>query len=88
MAVFVVRSVMGGDNFTYSSTPYFSDMPASNLYFPWVQKMKDLGIALPCGPKLLYPAIRARFESHPKTGCRAANSERIRLAGLSHAGRL
>jgi hypothetical protein len=46
MAVFVVRSVMGGDNFTYTQTPYFSDVLASNLYFPWVQKMQDLGIAL------------------------------------------
>ena len=50
MAVFVVRSVMGNDNFTYTPTPYFSDVPANNLYFPWVQKMQDLGIALPCAP--------------------------------------
>ena len=34
MAVFVVRSVMGGDNFTYTQTPYFSDVPASYLFFP------------------------------------------------------
>ena len=48
MAVFVVRSAMGGDNFTYTTTPYFTDVPATNPYFPWVQKMQDLGIALPC----------------------------------------
>ena len=49
MAVFIVRSVMGGDNFTYTQTPYFSDVPASYLYFPWIQKMQDLGIAVACG---------------------------------------
>jgi hypothetical protein len=38
---------MGGDNFGYTATPYFSDVPASNPYFPWIQKMQDLGIALP-----------------------------------------
>ena len=48
MAVFVVRSVMGGDNFTYTQTPYFSDVPSSYIFFPWIQKMQDLGIALPC----------------------------------------
>ncbi len=55
MAVFVVRSVMGGDNFTYTQTPYFTDVPADNLYFPWIQKMQDLGIALPCGTNLFCP---------------------------------
>jgi photosystem II stability/assembly factor-like uncharacterized protein len=55
MAVFVVRSVMGNDNFTYTQTPYFSDVPASNLYFPWIQKMQDLGIALPCASNQFCP---------------------------------
>ena len=49
MAVFIVRSVMGGDNFTYTQTPYFSDVPVGYLYFPWIQKMQDLGIAVACG---------------------------------------
>ena len=55
MAVFVVRSVMGGDNFTYTQTPYFGDVPATYLYFPWIQKMQDLGIALPCSPTQFCP---------------------------------
>jgi hypothetical protein len=55
MAVFVVRSVMGGDNFTYTTTPYFTDVPATNLYFPWIQKMQDLGIALPCAANRYCP---------------------------------
>ena len=48
MAVFVIRSVIGSDNFAYTPTPYFTDVPATNLYFPWIQKMQDLGIGLPC----------------------------------------
>src|SRR6185369_13003498 len=48
MAVFVIRSLIGSDNFPYTTTPYFTDVPATYLYFPWIQKMQDLGIALPC----------------------------------------
>jgi hypothetical protein len=55
MAVFVVRSVIGGDNFTFTQTPYFADVPADNLYFPWIQKMQDLGIALSCGTNKFCP---------------------------------
>jgi photosystem II stability/assembly factor-like uncharacterized protein len=55
MAVFVVRSVMGGDNFAYTQTPYFSDVPATYQFFPWIQKMQDLGIALPCAPNQFCP---------------------------------
>jgi hypothetical protein len=55
MAVFVVRSVMGSDNFSYTTTPYFTDEPATDLYFPWVQKMQDLGIALSCGTNQFCP---------------------------------
>jgi hypothetical protein len=43
-----VRSVMGNDNFTYTPTPYFADVPATHQFFKWIQKMQDLGIALPC----------------------------------------
>jgi uncharacterized repeat protein (TIGR01451 family) len=55
MAVFVVRSVMGGDGFAYTQTPYFSDVPATYPFFPWIQKMQDLGIAQPCGPSQFCP---------------------------------
>jgi hypothetical protein len=75
MAVFVVRSVIGSDNFTYSTSPHFTDVPASNLYFPWIQKMQELGIAQPCGTNLYCPStpvtrgvmailiIRARYDA-------------------------
>jgi hypothetical protein len=48
MAVFIVRAIMGGDNFTFTTTPYFSDVPASDPTFQWVQKMRDLGITSGC----------------------------------------
>jgi len=55
MAVFVIRSVMGGDSFAYNQTPHFSDVLANNLYFPWIQKMQDLGVALPCATNQYCP---------------------------------
>ena len=48
MAVFVVRSVMGGDNFSFTTTPYFTDVPSTNAYFPWIQAMRDLNITAGC----------------------------------------
>ena len=50
MAVFIVRSIMGGDNFSYSSTPYFTDTPANYPFFKWIQKMWELGITNGCTP--------------------------------------
>jgi uncharacterized repeat protein (TIGR01451 family) len=55
MAVFVVRSVMGNDNFTYTATPYFTDVPATHPFFKWIQKIQDLGIALPCAANQYCP---------------------------------
>jgi hypothetical protein len=55
MSVFVVRAVMGGDGFTYSNTPYFTDVPSSNLYFPWIQKMYELQITGGCGTYTFCP---------------------------------
>jgi RHS repeat-associated protein len=52
MAIFVVRTVLGGgatvDNFQYSTTPYFTDVPATHVYFKWIQKMRDLGVTAGC----------------------------------------
>ncbi len=55
MAVFIIRSIMGGDSFTYSSTPYFSDTPATHPFFKWIQKMWELGITNGCGPTTYCP---------------------------------
>jgi len=48
MAIFIVRAVYGNDNFTYSSTPYFSDVTPATFGFKWIQKLKDLGITSGC----------------------------------------
>ena len=43
MAAFIIRAKYGED-FSYTQTPYFTDVPESNGYFKYVQKMKDEGI--------------------------------------------
>ncbi len=55
MAVFLVRSVYGSDNFTYSQTPYFTDVPSTAFGFAWIQKLYELGITTGCAPGLFCP---------------------------------
>jgi hypothetical protein len=55
MAIFIVRAVMGNDNFSYTLAPYFSDVAPSDFGFQWIQKMKDLGITSGCGANLYCP---------------------------------
>ena len=43
MAAFIIRTKYG-DDFRCTQTPYFTDVPESNGYFKYVQKMKDEGI--------------------------------------------
>jgi hypothetical protein len=50
MAAFVVRAITGTTTPTiYNPTPYFEDVPATNLFFPHIQKLADLGITSGCG---------------------------------------
>jgi photosystem II stability/assembly factor-like uncharacterized protein len=49
MAVFIITAMFGGNNFSYTTTPYFADVPATNLFFKFIQKMKDLNITSGCG---------------------------------------
>ena len=49
MAIFIVRMILGTDNFTYSSSPYFSDVPSSDFAYQWIQKLYELGITSGCG---------------------------------------
>jgi uncharacterized repeat protein (TIGR01451 family) len=44
MAVFVIRSVFGNDNFSYTTSPYFTDVPAGNLYFSGSERELVKGI--------------------------------------------
>ena len=55
MAVFVVRSITGGDTFTYNTSPYFTDVPATHPYFKWVQKMRELQITSGCSATAYCP---------------------------------
>ncbi len=52
MAVFMIEAWMqanGLTSFTYTETPYFSDVPASSPYFKFIQKMMDLQFWTGCG---------------------------------------
>jgi hypothetical protein len=43
MAAFIVRA-KHGENFSYSQTPYFTDVPSTHGFFKYVQKLRDDGI--------------------------------------------
>jgi exo-beta-1,3-glucanase (GH17 family) len=48
MAIFIVRAIYGSDNFTYTTTPYFTDVTPTTFGFKWIQKLKDLGVTAGC----------------------------------------
>ncbi len=56
MAVFVIRSVEGSDNFTYTPLPYFTDVGSDSVYFPFIQRMQDRSIAYLCGATTFCPS--------------------------------
>ena len=37
-----------GDTFAYPATPFFTDVPATHVYFKYIQKMRELGITAGC----------------------------------------
>ncbi len=58
MAAFLIRALSGGVMGTFTcaggiscanETPYFTDVPATDSFFPYVQKLKELGITTGCG---------------------------------------
>jgi hypothetical protein len=62
MAAFIIRALYPGGNFTCNggvpgasgvdcsaTQPYFSDVQTTDAFFPYVQKMKELGITGGCG---------------------------------------
>ena len=52
MAKFMITGWMHANHqntFTYTPTPYFSDVPSTDPYFSYVQKMRDLGVWSGCG---------------------------------------
>ena len=59
MSVFIVAAINRalGTSLTYTQTPYFQDVPSTSTYFPFVQRIKDLGITAGCSttPALFCP---------------------------------
>ncbi len=47
MAVFLVRSRFG-ETFTSPATPYFTDVPANQTFFRYIQKLRQLGVTTGC----------------------------------------
>jgi hypothetical protein len=43
MAIFIIRALYG-DDFIYSSTPYFPDVPSGHWAFKYIQKLYEEGI--------------------------------------------
>jgi hypothetical protein len=54
MAVFVIRAMMG-DTFTFPPQPFFTDVPSAHVFFPYIQKMRELGITSGCGANIYCP---------------------------------
>lgn len=54
-ATFIIRAMLG-NNFTYSQTPHFTDVPASSPFFPYIQKLADLGLTHGCSATQYCPA--------------------------------
>jgi hypothetical protein len=42
MAAFIIRAKYK-ENFTFTSTPYFGDVPSNHTFFKYVQRLKDDG---------------------------------------------
>jgi hypothetical protein len=40
--------VANGQSFPYPGAPFFSDVPASHLFYPYIQKLKQMGITFGC----------------------------------------
>lgn len=55
MAVLLIAAIEGGSSFTYTTTPYFTDVPATSPYFKFIQKLKDLGITSGCSATAFCP---------------------------------
>jgi hypothetical protein len=51
IAAFIVRGKFGnlfGDAFPHRAVPYFTDVPATDPAFPFIQKLRELGITAGC----------------------------------------
>jgi hypothetical protein len=67
MAKFMILGWLKTQNlatFSYTTTPYFTDVPPTDIFFSYVQKMRDLGFWTGCGATLYCessPVTRAQM---------------------------
>jgi len=54
LATFIIKCMLGS-SFTYTPTPYFTDVPATSPFFPFIQKLADLGLTHGCTPTTYCP---------------------------------
>ena len=54
IAPLVIRTLFG-DNFSYTQTPYFTDVPVNHPQFRFIQKMRDLNITIGCSATAFCP---------------------------------
>lgn len=59
LAVFLVRAIFGTDDFSFSPTPYFTDVPVDHPFFPWIQKLRELEITSGCTATEFCPGAAA-----------------------------
>lgn len=48
MAIFIVRSLLGTDDFMFPLVPFFQDVRETHPQFKYIQKLRDLGITSGC----------------------------------------
>jgi hypothetical protein len=70
-----------GDSFSYPQTAYFTDVPAGNQYFKYVQKLKELGITAGCSLTTFCPDDNIKRGEMAtfiiRTKLRASNSDLV-----------
>jgi S-layer homology domain/Viral BACON domain/Putative binding domain, N-terminal len=58
MAVFLIRgrlSLTAQDSFPFSNTAFFDDVPSSNPYYSFIQKLRELAVTSGCGATAYCP---------------------------------
>jgi hypothetical protein len=58
LATVVIRALFG-DTFSYSPVPYFTDVQTTDWRFPYIQKLRDLGITHGTGATTYSPGLNA-----------------------------
>jgi len=56
MAAFIIRAKYG-ETFSYTTTPYYNDVPDTNTFFKYVQKLKDDKITTTTGTYMASPYV-------------------------------